>query len=103
MRTLKSLILFLFFGPAVFAQSTLSAKLDSFFRTQPSGQPGIALSIEKKGEVIYRNTAGLANSDTRTPLDSFSNFRMASLTKQFTAMAILLLEKDGALTLDDPI
>src|SRR6201999_857430 len=36
-------------------------------------------------------------------LDSFSNFRMASLTKQFTAMGILLLEKDGALTLDDPI
>lgn len=103
MRAPKSLILFLFCGPAAFAQSPLSAKLDSFFRTQPFGQPGIALSIEKNGAVIYRHTAGLADLPARIPLDSTSNFRMASLTKQFTAMGVLLLEKDGALTLDDPI
>jgi CubicO group peptidase (beta-lactamase class C family) len=111
MRTLKSLILFLFCGLATFAQSPqpafapspLSAKLDSFFRAQPSNQPGIALSIEKAGGIVYRRTAGLADVSAKVPLDSISNFRMASVTKQFTAMGILLLEKDGALTLDDPI
>ena len=85
------------------AQPLLTRRLDSFFRTQPTTAPGIALSIEKHGEVIYRNTAGLADLSTKTPLDSFSNFRLASMTKQFTAMGILLLEKDGLLSLDDPI
>jgi CubicO group peptidase (beta-lactamase class C family) len=79
----------------------LSARLDSFFHAQPTGTPGFALSIEKNGEGIYRNACGLA--DLNTPLDSTSNFRMASVTKQFTAMGILLLERDGTLTLDDPI
>jgi CubicO group peptidase (beta-lactamase class C family) len=81
----------------------LSAHLDSFFKAQSPGTPGFALSIEKNGEVIYRNACGLADLNTHTHLDSTSNFRMASVTKQFTAMGILLLERDGALTLDDPI
>jgi CubicO group peptidase (beta-lactamase class C family) len=106
-----SWLFLLLFGPTAFAQpprpanapSPLSAKLDSFFRARPSNQPGIALSIEKRGDVIYRNAAGLADVSANIPLDSTSNFRMASVTKQFTAMGILLLEKDGVLTLDDPI
>ena len=105
------LFLLLLGGTAAFAQSPqpalapslLSAKLDSFFRAQPSNQPGIALSIEKAGDIIYRHTVGLADVQANIPLDSTSNFRMASVTKQFTAMGILLLEKDSALTLDDPI
>jgi CubicO group peptidase (beta-lactamase class C family) len=88
---------------SLYVPSPLSAKLDFFFHIQPSNQPGIALSIEKNGAVIYRNTSGLADLSSGIPLDSTSNFRMASVTKQFTAMGILLLEKDGALTLDDPI
>jgi CubicO group peptidase (beta-lactamase class C family) len=86
-----------------FTQSPLTTRLDSFFHAQPATTPGIALSIEKHGEIIYRNTAGLADLSTKIPLDSLSNFRMASITKQFTAMGILLLEKDGRLTVDDPI
>jgi CubicO group peptidase (beta-lactamase class C family) len=85
------------------AQSRLTTRLDSFFHTLPAKQPGIALSIQKHGEIIYQNTAGLAELSNTTPLDSTTNFRMASVTKQFTAMAILLLEKDHRLTLDDPI
>lgn len=104
------------------AQSTLTARLDSFFRVQPRDQPGFVLSIEKNGEVIYRNTVGLSMLPSSTspagsssgaaatagatpgaPLDSNTNFRMASVTKQFTGMAILLLEKDGILHFDDPI
>jgi CubicO group peptidase (beta-lactamase class C family) len=85
------------------AQPQLSTRLDSFFHTLPANQPGIALSIEKNGDILYRNTAGLADLTTKTPIDTTTNFRMASVTKQFTAMAILLLEKDKRLTLDDPI
>jgi CubicO group peptidase (beta-lactamase class C family) len=83
------------------SQSPLPARLDSFFHTLPKNQPGIALSIMKHGEIIYQNTAGLASPGT--PLDSTSNFRMASVSKQFTAMAILLLEKNNKLSLEDPL
>jgi CubicO group peptidase (beta-lactamase class C family) len=87
----------------LYSQPVLIARLDSFFHTLPTTQPGIALSIQKNGETIYLNTVGLADATTNTPLDTLTNFRMASVTKQFTAMAILLLEKDGALNVDDPI
>ncbi len=85
------------------AQPQLTIRLDSFFHTLPPNQPGIALSIQKHGEVLYQNCTGLADLSNTTPLDSTTNFRMASVTKQFTALAILLLEKDNRLTLDDPI
>jgi CubicO group peptidase (beta-lactamase class C family) len=100
---MKSLIfsLYLFTGFSCSAQ--LANKLDSFFRLQSAGEPGIALSIEKNGAVIYRKAKGLDDVTTAVPLDSQSNFRMASVSKQFTAMAILLLEKDHLLSLEDPI
>jgi CubicO group peptidase (beta-lactamase class C family) len=85
------------------AQTSLATRLDSFFRSQPAGRPGFVLSIEKNGEVLYRNATGLADLTTSVPLDSLSDFRMASVSKQFTAMGILLLEKSGTLSLDDPI
>ncbi len=102
MRTIIGLILLLTVKN-LYSQPVLIARLDSFFHTLPTAQPGIALAILKNGEPIYRNTAGLADAATNTPLDTLTNFRMASVTKQFTAMAILLLEKDGTLTVDDPI
>jgi CubicO group peptidase (beta-lactamase class C family) len=87
----------------LYAQPDLKTRLDAFLASQPVNQPGFALAMEKNGSIIYRNAAGLADIDTHTPLDSLTNFRMASVTKQFTAMAILLLEKDGTLSVDDPI
>ena len=102
MRFLTTLTALLF-TIAASAQSQLAARLDSLFHRQDRDQPGFALSIEKNGEVIYRNETGIADLATKAPLDSLSNFRMASVTKQFTAMGVLLLEKDGKLSLDDPI
>ena len=95
MRTISALILLLTTHYA-YPQPALKSRLDSFFQLQPSTQPGFVLSIEKRGQPIYYNT-------TSPSLDSLTNFRMASVTKQFTAMAILLLEKQGALSVDDPI
>lgn len=89
-----------------FAQSRLSARLDSLFHSYsyPDEIPGFVLSIEKAGSVLYRNATGYSNTIEHTlPLDTNTNFRMASITKQFTAMGILLLEKEGKLGFDDPI
>src|ERR1700760_3751557 len=104
MRTISALILLLTLNN-LYAQTqpALKSRLDSLFQRQPTDKPGFVLSIEKHGEVIYRNAAGLASLDTKQPLDSTTNFRMASVTKQFTAMGILLLEKQGRLSVEDPI
>ena len=104
MRTLTALILLLTLDNLyVRSQPALTSRLDSFFQLQPANQPGFALSIERHGELIYRNATGLADTRNGGQLDPTTNFRMASVTKQFTAMAILLLEKSGALSTRDPI
>jgi len=97
------LSLILLTSTAAFSQSRLSTRLDSLLHAYPAGGPGFAVSIEKKGFVLYRNVTGLADKTTGTPLDTSSNFRMASVTKQFTAMGIFLLEKEGLLSFDDPL
>jgi CubicO group peptidase (beta-lactamase class C family) len=104
MRTISALILLLTTHYA-YPQPALTSRLDSFFQHQSASQPGFVLSIEKNSEVLYRNAAGIAENLTRTrkPLDSTTNFRLASVTKQFTAMAILLLERTGTLSIDDPL
>ncbi|HWB92411.1 MAG TPA: serine hydrolase domain-containing protein [Puia sp.] len=102
MRTISALILLLTVN-TLHIQPDLKARLDSFISNQPANQPGFALSITKNGKILYRNAAGLADVDTKTPIDSLTNFRMASVSKQFTAMGIMLLEKQGLLHFDDPI
>ena len=89
-----------------FAQSRLSARLDSLFQSyaSPGDTPGFVLSIEKQGNILYRNAVGCTGAiEQSPPLDTTTNFRMASVTKQFTAMGIFLLEKQGRLGFDDPI
>ena len=95
-------ICFLMISYSAFAQ--LEKRLDSVIRNsiQP-GEPGIALYIETNGKTIYNKGFGLADSDPEKSIDSRTNFRLASVSKQFTAMCILLLEKDNKLSFDDPI
>jgi len=101
--TLAMVLILLLTSNTLYAQPDLKTRLDAFFAGQSSTRPGFVLSIQKKGNIIYRNAAGIADVGSNIPLDSLTNFRMASVTKQFTAMGILLLEKEGALSVDDPI
>ena len=95
------LLFMAFVCSAAYSQGRLAVRLDSLFGAYASDGPGFVVSIEKKGMVLYRNATGFADRDTR--LDTSSNFRMASVTKQFTAMGIFLLEKEGRLSFDDPV
>src|ERR1700754_3616553 len=98
-----SFIPFLLLSLTTLAQPRLTARLDSLFHAYAADSPGFVLSIEKKGNVMYRNTMGVATIGTAGRLDTLTNFRMASVTKQFTAMGIFLLEKEGRLSFDDPL
>ncbi|MFP2904710.1 serine hydrolase domain-containing protein [Pyxidicoccus sp. 3LFB2] len=65
--------------------------------------PGASVVVIHDGKVAVRRAYGLADLEKRAPATPESNFRLASLSKQFTAMGILLLVKDGKLRLDDRV
>jgi D-alanyl-D-alanine carboxypeptidase len=63
--------------------------------------PGVAVAVVDDGAVVVQRSYGFANLETDTPMAVDAIFEIASLTKQFTAAAIMLLVEDGKLRLDD--
>ena len=84
--------------------AALTAEVDQIFRAHDSTHsPGCAVAVVQEGQLVLSDGYGLANLDHRIPLRSTSVFRIASVSKQFTAAAILLLAQEGALSLDDDV
>ena len=81
-----------------------SAQVDALFAPYVQGvQPGAAVMVVENGEVVHRAGYGYANLQERTPIDASTAFRLASVSKQFTAMAVMLLAEEGRLEYDDPV
>jgi CubicO group peptidase (beta-lactamase class C family) len=59
--------------------------------------------VAKDGAVVFEKSVGWANAEWNVPNSAATKFRLGSITKQFTAAAILLLEEQGKLKLDDPL
>lgn len=68
-----------------------------------SNAPGVAVLVAHKGQVVFRQAYGYADLELRVPMRPEHVFRIASITKQFTAVAILQLAQAGKLSLDDDI
>ena len=68
-----------------------------------TSSPGCALGVSRNGRVVYERGYGMANLETGTPITPASIFHVASVSKQFTAMSIMLLARDGRLSVDDDI
>lgn len=101
---MKSILIICSFMIAHPAFSQLVNRLDSVINSSiQSGEPGIALYVESKGNTLYKKGFGLAGTEVKKNIGPNTNFRLASVTKQFTAMCILLLEKDKKLSFEDPI
>lgn len=80
------------------------ARVDAVFKQYArTDSPGCAVGVYKDGATILTRAYGMANLDHDVPLTPRSVFHVASVSKQFTAAAILLLAQDGRLTLDDPV
>src|SRR5581483_3171698 len=70
---------------------------------RPGDLPGAAVLVVKNGEVLFGHGYGVTDLRSLHQIDLRTNFRLASVTKQFTAMAIMLLVHDGKLRYDEPL
>ena len=75
-----------------------SRTVDSVFSglVKPN-EPGLAVLVRSSGRDVYRRGFGVRDLRSKAPIDAETNFRLAALTKQFTAMAMMVLVKDGKL------
>jgi CubicO group peptidase (beta-lactamase class C family) len=78
-------------------------QLDGLMSRYSGNVPGASLLVVKDGAPVVRRSWGMADLENHIAAEPRTNFRLASVTKQFTAAAILLLKQDGKLSLDDPI
>jgi CubicO group peptidase (beta-lactamase class C family) len=80
-------------------------ELDDFISKEMQSQriPGVAVAIVQRDRVLVRRDYGLANLETESPVRRDTVFEIASVTKPFTAAAVLLLVEDGKLRLDHQI
>jgi CubicO group peptidase (beta-lactamase class C family) len=80
-----------------------SQRIDKLFERFTPDSPGCALGIAQNGKTIFAKGYGIADLEHNVPLSPSSPFYMASVSKQFTAMSVLLLAEDGKLSLTDPV
>ncbi|KAK6020810.1 Transketolase protein, partial [Ostertagia ostertagi] len=99
------------YQPAVFTDASRLEKIkavlpviDSLYTSfaRANHFPGMAFGIVVDGQLVHAGNFGYTDIDKRIPVTSSSLFRIASMTKSFTAMAILKLRDEGRLDLDDP-
>jgi len=77
-------------------------QIDSVFSSLKSGTaPGAAVLVVRNGRTVFRRGYGVTDLRTLRPIDSTTNFRLASMTKQFTAACTMLLVHDGKLHYED--
>jgi CubicO group peptidase (beta-lactamase class C family) len=74
-----------------------------FARFSLPGVPGASVMLIEAGQVVLSASYGLAHLETKTPCAADTNYRLASVTKQFTAMSIMMLAERGKLSLEDRI
>ncbi|MEO8174765.1 MAG: serine hydrolase domain-containing protein [Sediminibacterium sp.] len=103
-RIIQSIFI-LIFSSGVHAQSWQDtvAMIDKVFNRYTDANPGAQLAISRNGQVIYSSAHGMADLEHNTPITKTTKIECGSVSKQFTAACILLLEQQGKLSLADDI
>lgn len=82
----------------------LEAKVDSVMAPwSQGGTPGAAILVIQEGRIVLKKGYGLANLESQKPIEPDTAFLLGSVTKQFTAMAVMMLAERGKLKYDDPL
>lgn len=86
------------------SEKGLASQIDGLLqKVYKTDEPGVAVLVKKQGNVIFRKGYGLADMELGIPVEPDMVFRLGSITKQFTAVAILILAEQGKLSLQDEI
>ena len=88
---------------AASANATQVEAVDALMKAYSGDVPGASVLVARDGLPILERNYGLVDLEAATPAGSATNYRLASVSKQFTAAAILLLEEEGRLGLEDGI
>jgi CubicO group peptidase (beta-lactamase class C family) len=100
---LATALQFSFPAPAI-SQETPEARVDSLFsRFDQGDSPGLAVAVVRDGKLILSEGYGLASLEHRVPITSSTVFDVASVSKQFTGLAVAMLVEQGKVRLDDDI
>lgn len=103
MRNL-SLTLMLLCGGSIANADAKSNAVDRLFANyNQADAPGASVLVMKDGDVVYAQGYGLARLSPREEVTTLTNFRLASVTKQYTAMSIMILAERGELQLSDTL
>ncbi len=78
-------------------------RVDALMNAYQGTVPGASLSILQNGAPVFRRAYGLSDLERQVAATTATNYRLASLSKQFTAAAILLLVEEGRLALDEGV
>jgi CubicO group peptidase (beta-lactamase class C family) len=101
---LITLALRMLLGVAALAQDIPSQKVDQIFSVYDKPlSPGCSVGVIRDGEFVYRKAYGLASLELAVPLSPQSVFYIGSVSKQFTAAAMVLAAEQGYLSLDDDV
>jgi CubicO group peptidase (beta-lactamase class C family) len=84
-------------------QSSIESQIDEIFNEFTDSTPGASVLVANDDSIVFKKGYGLANLEKQFPIEPKSNFRLASITKQFTAFSIMLLEDRGKLSFDDEL
>jgi CubicO group peptidase (beta-lactamase class C family) len=88
----------------VSADEAQNKKVEAIFASfVKPGQPGGSVIVLKDGKEVYKGAFGMADVDKKTPLKVGSIYHIASVSKQMTAIGILMMQEEGKLKVDDPI
>jgi len=101
MRTLISLLLLA--ATPLFAQDTVAIDKAVNEILTKTGAPSASIAVVKDGKIVYTQAYGLANVEAKTPATPQMRYSIGSISKQFTAAAILMLAEEGKLSLDDKV
>lgn len=101
MRKFVPLLAAMLFAAGLVHAKDSTADVDALMARYQGNAPGASLLVIKDGEPLVRRGYGYANLETHETATPDTNYRLASVSKQFTAAAILLLAERGKLSLDD--
>jgi CubicO group peptidase (beta-lactamase class C family) len=101
MRLAAAVLVLLALAGCATGGGDLTNEVDALMREYDGAVPGASVLVIHNGKPVIRKAYGLANVEAGVQATPATNYRLASVTKQFTAAAILALADDGKLSLDD--